>query len=111
MVESNEHVMPWREAIKAAALAQPVRDLDGPLVVTVVLTVAKPLRTKDLYPITRASGDVDKHLRCVLDALQDAGTIVDDARVVWSSVCKWWPGQAFDSLDQPGAVITVEQWD
>lgn len=105
--ESNPNVVPWRAAITAAALAQPVRNLDGALWVVITLTVPKPKTSKDIGPITRASGDVDKHLRCVLDALQDATVIVDDARVVLATVGKVWPGQALDALDSPGAVITV----
>jgi Holliday junction resolvase RusA-like endonuclease len=107
MVESNANVTPWRAAICAEALAQPVRHLDGALYVRVTLTVPKPKSTRDPAPITRSSGDVDKHLRCVLDALQDADLIADDARVVSATVEKVWPGTSFDALDTPGAVITV----
>ena len=109
MIESNVNVMPWRAAICAEALAQPVRLLDGPLYVRVTLTVAKPKTTKDSAPITRSSGDIDKHLRCILDALQDAALIADDARVVCALVSKVWPGTSLDSLDQPGAVITIHE--
>jgi Holliday junction resolvase RusA-like endonuclease len=109
MVESNINVTPWRAAICAEALAQPVRHLDGALLVRVTLTVPKPKSTRDRAPITRSSGDVDKHLRCVLDALQDADLIADDARVVSASVNKVWPGTSFDALDTPGAVITVQE--
>jgi len=107
MIESNTNVAPWRAAICAEALAQPVRHLDGPLAVRITLTVPKPKTTKDSGPITRSSGDVDKHLRCVLDALQDADLIADDARVVSATVSKVWPGTSFDALDTPGAVITI----
>lgn len=109
MIEGNANVAPWRAAICAEALAQPVRGMDGPLYVRVTLTVPKPKSTRDSAPITRSSGDVDKHLRCVLDALQDADLIADDARVVSALVEKVWPGTALDALDQPGAVIMVYQ--
>jgi Holliday junction resolvase RusA-like endonuclease len=109
MVESNLNVTPWRAAICAEALSQPVRHLDGPLYVRVTLTVPKPKTTRDLAPITRSSGDVDKHLRCVLDALQDADLIADDARVICAMVEKVWPGTSLDALDTPGAVIVVYQ--
>ena len=107
MVESNVNVTPWRAAICAEALAQPVRHLDGALYVRVTITVPKPASARGGAPITRTSGDVDKHLRCVLDALQDADLIADDARVVSAMVEKVWPGTSFDALDTPGAVITV----
>jgi Holliday junction resolvase RusA-like endonuclease len=108
MAESNENVTPWRAAICAEALSQPVRHLDGPLHVRVTLTVPRPKTTRDLAPITRSSGDIDKHLRCVLDALQDADLIADDARIVSAWVEKVWPGTSLDALETPGAVITVQ---
>lgn len=111
MVDSNAHVAPWRSMIAQAVLAQPVRDLDGPLSVELTVTVRRPGRAskaKD-QPITRASGDVDKHVRCVLDALQDAALIVDDSRVISVRALKTYPGESLDALDQPGAVICVRQ--
>ena len=107
VVDANANVIPWREAIKAVALQQPVRGLDGPLTVSVVVTVARPQRPRHRDPITRSSGDIDKHIRSVLDALQDAGVIVDDARVVTVAATKTYVEGGLDALDSPGAVITV----
>ena len=109
MIDSNVNVTPWRAAICAEALSQPVRGLDGPLAVRVTITVPKPKSSKDKAPITRTSGDIDKHLRCILDALQDADLIADDARIIRAIVEKTWPGTTIDSLDTPGAVIVVHE--
>jgi Holliday junction resolvase RusA-like endonuclease len=107
VIDANENLPPWREAIKAAALAQPVRGLDGPLTVALSVTVKPPQRPRNPEPITRASGDIDKHIRAVLDALQDAGVIVDDARVTTVTASKAYVGGSLDALDSPGAVITI----
>lgn len=121
MVEQLEGSKPWREAVKGAALdaricgftgATPVRrpPLEGPVVVEIMVTVAKPKsapKTRETWPITRSSGDSDKHARNVLDALTDAGVFGDDSQVVDVLCRKRYPGQHADTLDIPGAVIRV----
>lgn len=56
-------------------------------------------------PSSRATGDVDKHARNILDALQDAGVFKDDAQAVTLSVRKWY----CKGHQAPGAHITVTQ--
>lgn len=54
-------------------------------------------------PITRSSGDIDKHARNVCDALVDGGVLADDSRVVDLRARKrhCLPGEI------PGAVVEV----
>lgn len=112
MVEQVTGSRPWREAVKYAALdayAGPAA-IDGPVSVDIVVTVAKPKsapKTRRTWPITRSSGDSDKHARNVLDALVDAAVIADDSQVIVLVVQKTYPGEAPSALDSPGALIVV----
>lgn len=47
-----------------------------------------PPKRRPVAPSTRTTGDIDKHARNILDALQDAGVIKDDAQVVDLRVSK-----------------------
>jgi Holliday junction resolvase RusA-like endonuclease len=115
MIESSAKVRPWRQDVRAAAedVIGPLRPLwtplDGPLRVSMVFTLRKPLsapkRTRS-YPIR--TPDLSKLVRSTEDALTDAGVWVDDARVVeYVRLAKVYPGEDADSLDVPGARIAV----
>lgn len=97
MIESSARVKPWRESIRAAALAEMGDDwtpIDGPVEVTVAYYLPRP---KSHYGTGRNAGtlkpsaptyhtskpDIDKLDRAVLDALTSAGVWRDDSQV-WS---------------------------
>lgn len=113
MVESSKKVMPWREAVKWAAIhargKAHASTLDGPLFVSMVFTLAKPKsapKSRKTYPKTKP--DLSKLARSTEDALTDAGLWTDDARVVeYTRLAKVYPGEDADSLDSPGVVIRV----
>ena len=128
LIEDNPRTKPWRDTItrlarratQAAAKAQPV-------VVEATFTIPRPAshyRTgkhsetiRPAYvaalPTGRGSGDTDKLVRLVLDALQDAGILPDDAQVVEVVGRKAFtldPGAAEmvpDAMATPGARIRV----
>lgn len=122
MVESSAAVGPWRDAVRAATTAA-IADhgwtpADEPTGLSVVYTMARPAghyrsgRHAHLLrdnapdrPTTRP--DLDKLLRSTLDALVDAGALVDDARVVTVWAAKTYPDGDLDALDSPGAVILL----
>lgn len=112
MVEQVTGSRPWREAVKYAALdayAGPAA-IVGPVAVDIIVTVAKPKsapKNRRTWPITRSSGDSDKHARNVLDALVDAAVIADDSQVIVLVVQKTYPGEALSALESPGALIVV----
>lgn len=55
------------------------------------------------YPTYQKSGDIEKHVRTVHDALMDAGVILDDSQV-WRVVAeKRWA----DEKNEPGVVIEI----
>lgn len=111
MVESSRKVKPWRQDVKAAALA--VRNgaptLDGPLIVRMVFTLPKPLsapKRKRTWPDKKP--DLSKLVRSTEDALTDAGIWRDDARVIgYSRLAKVFPGEDPEALDAPGCVIEI----
>jgi Holliday junction resolvase RusA-like endonuclease len=113
MIESSKKVAPWRESVKWAALE--VRrgspPLDGPLVVRMVFTVAKPKsapKTRTTYPDRQP--DLSKLIRSTEDALTQAGIWADDARVVeYERAVKVFPREDPEALDAPGAIIEIRR--
>jgi crossover junction endodeoxyribonuclease RusA len=126
LVEDNARTGPWREKIagwlrkewpadRRAADRQPVG-------AEVTVSIERPAghygtgrnaavlkASAPRYPVSHATGDVDKHARLTLDALQDAGVLPDDCIVVELNVrkayvgCPWTP----DALGHAGVVIRV----
>jgi hypothetical protein len=77
----------------------------GPVAATLILRFTRPKSApkRVTRPATRSSGDIDKQARNILDALQDAGVIVDDAQVVTLTVHKVFARTG----ELPGATITI----
>jgi Holliday junction resolvase RusA-like endonuclease len=119
-VEMSKYVKPWRESVAAAALALDILEpLEGPLVASMVFSIARPkshYRTgrfahllRDSAPVRPAcTPDLSKILRATEDAL--TGIVwKDDALVVeYGRLVKLYSGADDpDALDAPGAVIRV----
>lgn len=112
---------PWRAKVKQAALdalhagqigATAIHrpPLDGPVLVEVTFTLAKPAsapKRRRTWPIKQRSGDVDKLVRAAFDSLTDAGVWKDDAQVIEVLARKTFPGEHPAALTEPGAVIRV----
>lgn len=115
MVESSKKVKPWRQDVKAAALAvrNGAEPIDGPIVVRMVFTLPKPLsapKRKRTYPDKKP--DLSKLVRSTEDALTDAGIWRDDARVIgYQRLAKVFPGEDPEALSSPGVRITVMRID
>ncbi|MCI0687963.1 MAG: RusA family crossover junction endodeoxyribonuclease [Sporichthyaceae bacterium] len=114
MVEQLEGSEPWRVAVASAARAAMLESrwavrTAGPIEVTAAITVPKPAsapKRRRIWPVTRSSGDLDKHVRNILDALTDAAVFGDDSQVVVIAAHKCYLGDQ-GALDAPGALITV----
>lgn len=119
-VEMSKYVKPWRESVAAAALALDILEpLEGPLVASMVFSIARPkshYRTgrnahllRDSAPVAPAcTPDLSKICRATEDAL--TGIVwKDDALVVrYEGFAKVYAGSDEpDALDAPGAVIRV----
>lgn len=73
-----------------------------PVAVYCEFYLPRPSGNTDLYPTRKSSGDSDKLVRNVFDALQQAGVYEDDSQVVEQSSCKH-----FESEDLPKGVHIV----
>ena len=97
----------WRQQVATAVLnrytEQPIADAAVvDFEIRVVPPKSAPKRRMTL-PVTRSSGDIDKHARNILDALVDGRVLADDSCVVELRGRKrhCLPGE------EPGAVIQV----
>ena len=108
LAESSKKVLPWREAVKAAAPAGPT--LDGPLVVVMVFTLARPKSAKKSETTPYRTPDLSKLCRATEDALTDAGLWADDARVAeYVRLAKVWSGFDPLALCTPGVVVVAAE--
>jgi crossover junction endodeoxyribonuclease RusA len=119
MVESSEHLKPWREAVRSEAAAKvaavreigplPTVPITGPVAARMVFTMSAP---KSARPGDRPAvePDLDKLVRGTCDALADAGVIANDKLIVeFDRVAKVYPCWDPESLDRPGAVIRLRR--
>lgn len=131
LIENSPRTAPWRERVAGAARRLTVSGLAGPVGVEVTLTVERPpshyltRRGEDgllalsaegrrrPLPHMRSrgiGGDVDKLARVILDALEDAGVLTDDAQVVELLARKTYPDGPLvlpDALPRAGARIRL----
>lgn len=86
LVEQVKGSGTWRQRVAGAALEQYAGPpIDVAAVVDFEIRVEPPKsapKRRITLPITRSSGDIDKHARNVCDALVDGGVLADDSRVV-----------------------------
>lgn len=112
LAESSKKVKPWRQDVKAAALAAVAgaAPIDGPVLCRMVFTLPKPSsapKRRRSWPCR--TPDLSKLVRSTEDALTEAGAWKDDARVVeYSRLAKVFPGEDPESLHIPGCRITIE---
>lgn len=90
-----------RLKIRNDRMAELLRGLDRPLppaplardvAVHAEFVLRQPRTNSDSLPHAKRHGDIDKHLRTLLDALTDAGVLADDSFVVEVSAEKRWAG-------------------
>jgi Holliday junction resolvase RusA-like endonuclease len=83
--ESSKRVEPWTEvAIRAMRdhLGKPLMSFSGPVYVVPTFVLKRPKVTEHEFPTAPNLGDLDKLVRCLLDAMTKAGVIEDDRFVV-----------------------------
>lgn len=110
----------WRDKLAAAgriAAAKGARwCAQDPVWVTVTVTLPRPASQQGPHgrPYPSVAPDIDKLARAVLDALTQAAVWGDDGQCVGLHCYKCYPGSVWgvpypqDVLDEPGAVIRVE---
>lgn len=108
LAESSEAVKPWRQDVAAAAIAarvQGAKCLDGPLCVTMVFTLKRPIGAPKRLVAPSTQPDLDKLIRATCDAIGTAGLWADDARVARINAGKVWAGYSIDALASPGVRV------
>lgn len=126
LIEDNTRTKPWRDKVAdvcrrrlekyRAAAGQPVG-------AEITFTLARPAShmgagrnagvvktSAPAYPVSHSTGDVDKLLRLILDALQDADVLPDDCAVVETTSRKRYPEDESldpDVLAHPGVVVRL----
>ena len=116
MIESSAKVKPWREAVKWAAVEVLRQSKDfsraprftGPMLIWMWFTLPKPKsapKTRQTWPDRKP--DLSKLVRSTEDALTDAGVWEDDARIIECQASKFYPGEEFGSMDNPGCTIKI----
>lgn len=108
LLESSKRLKPYRDSVAGAARealdehADPAAFYEAPVRLSVTFLFARPkshLRTAAAYagqpvpraparPVSRQTGDVEKLVRAVNDALVAGGAIRDDSQVVQLIACK-----------------------
>jgi Holliday junction resolvase RusA-like endonuclease len=127
LVEDNPRTQAWREEVARAARSAEfeVAGEGQPIGVEITSTLPRPNghygtgrnahRVKPSspdHPTVKGSGDVDKLARLVLDALEDADVLANDAQVVEVLSRKSYPDDGVrlplpDTLDAPGVRIRI----
>ncbi len=83
--ESSKRVAPWTDEAKRAMrdrLGKPLATFSGPVYVVPTFVLQRPKVTESAHPVAITIGDLDKLVRCLLDAMTKAGVIEDDRFVV-----------------------------
>lgn len=122
LIEDNPKTDAWRSEVARNARRIPAKaDLDQPIGVEITSTLPRPARhygtgrnsdrvkpSSPDHPTAKGTGDVDKLARLVLDALQDAGVVHDDAQVVEVISRKAYPeAHTPDAMGGTGVTIRV----
>lgn len=105
----------WRETVTYRAAQAAGRGrwsalVGVPVAIDLAFTVTRPASTpaSQLCPITRSSGDVDKLVRLIFDALTDARIVGDDSQFVELHTRKCYPNSHPKAL--PAAGVRLALW-
>jgi crossover junction endodeoxyribonuclease RusA len=105
LVEMDTELPAWRQAIQAAAKLAAGPDfqpIDEPVKITGEIRIRKP-RTTKFHNHPAGPKDLDKMQRAIGDALESAGILTNDARIVHWDIRKVW------ATDVPGLDITITE--
>lgn len=81
IIHSSPKLLPWRDHVMATIMSKQPDPFTGPVSVRIGVFLTTPKKPKHPLPISRMAGDIDKHARTILDAMQLSGLIQDDSQV------------------------------
>lgn len=109
---NQDILLPWRDHVIVCARMAIQRSvlfpIEGPVGAHIWFTWPKPKsapKTRVTMPDTQP--DLDKLVRTIFDALQQAGVVQNDSQFVALQAMKVYPGETPFSLRTPGVRITV----
>ena len=111
--DGKERLDRWRNAVQAAVLQhrdRPRTPIGNPVLLRVVFTFERPksaAKGREVFPVTRSTGDLDKLERALFDSLTLGGVIKDDSLVFDVHARSVYTGSAFGALPWPGADIVL----
>lgn len=115
MSEDANRGRPWRRAIETAAPVHITEQADQhqPIKATMTFAVTRTHAARDRpYPSVRSAlsigGDLDKFVRLVLDALESAKVLTDDAQVVELTARKVYVDSPLWGRQGPGLYLRLE---
>jgi Holliday junction resolvase RusA-like endonuclease len=110
VTHDSARTKPWQHCVVAAArdALAGAPPLQGPVHVRVEFYMPRPKSAPKRITLPATRPDVDKLLRCVLDALTRAGVYGDDGQVVETTALKRFAGDQRDVGGTPRAVVTVQ---
>lgn len=105
--------MPWRTAVREAAVAHrqkhDIETLEGPLALSVTFLMPRPASVKPAKrPYPHVTPDLSKLIRGLEDAITESGLWRDDCQVVlYRNVGKLYANE--DVTGSPGAIVTISK--
>lgn len=118
VIPSNQDELKiWEGKVAAAARAAVAAGhgpYSGPVTVSLTITNHRPKTvsfTSRPWPISRSSGDIDKHERAVLDGLTTGWILSDDSIVCHVEKWQTYPDtpNVPDRLPRPGVVVRIDE--
>lgn len=120
MKEDNENSGPWRDSVAwaarramrthADATGVDWERMEGPISIGLHFRFDKPKgapKTRETFPVTRSTYDLDKLQRCIFDACTDSGVWRDDSQVVAVAAAKAYCKNG----EIPGVTIVVRPFE
>lgn len=104
IVESHPGLPKFRNAVTdMIIIGNPDRvRFEGAVKVTATFYLNKPKSVRLATPVSSRSGDLDKYLRALLDAITKSEIWADDSQVVQIEAYKRW------AEGEPGVAVTIE---
>lgn len=104
IVESHPGLPKFRKAITDAVIEANTEQMrfTGPVKVIATFYLPKAKSSSAVYPVNQRSGDLDKYLRALLDAVTKSELWGDDSQVVEVEAYKLY------ATGEPGLAVTVK---
>jgi len=103
IVESHPGLPKFRKAVTDAIVDSNGEDMRfvGAVKVSATFYLPKPKTSSNRFPLNQRSGDLDKYLRALMDAVTKSELWGDDSQVVEIEAYKLY------AIGEPGVIVTI----